>query len=127
MRAAGEHSKIARTLRRRRVMQKFGRITFHDSIDIVHTKLTLIDQEPIGWRFAFEERDCSFDSPNPADERADQQGDDTEVRDEKSHMMFAPGPARQRGTRKVRPEQHEPEIEPWRAVNVGARNFRVET
>src|SRR6266496_4634324 len=127
MRAACEHSKIARTLRRRRVMQKFGWIAFHDSIDIVHTKLTLIDQEPIGWRFAFEERDCSFDSPNPADERADQQRDDAEMRDEEGKMMFAPRPARQRGTGKVRPEQDQPDVEPRRTVNVNARNFRVET
>ena len=127
MRPAGQQAKVAWVLRRWRVMQEFRGIAFYDSINVVHAKLTLIDQKAVRWRFAFEERDCSFDSPNPADERADQQGDDTEVRDEKSQMMFAPGPARQRGTRKVRPEQHEPEIEPWRAVNVGARNFCVET
>src|SRR6266513_453340 len=121
MRPAGQQAKVAW------VLQEFRGIAFYDSINVVHAKLTLIDQKAIRWRFAFEERDCSFDSPNSADERADQQGDDAEVRDEKSQMMFAPGPARQRGTRKVRPEQHEPEIEPWRAVNVGARNFRVET
>src|SRR6266487_5231743 len=104
MRAAGEQSKIARVLWRRRMMQKFGWITFHDSIAIVHTKLALIDQKPIGWRFAFEDRDCSFDSQNSADERADQQCDDAQMRDEKCKMMLAPRPTRQRGTGKVRPE-----------------------
>src|SRR6478672_830342 len=104
MRAAGEQSKIARAVRRRRMMQEFCRITLHDSIDIVHTKLALIDQKPIGWRFAFEKRDCSFDSQNSADERADQQRDNAEMRDEKGKMMLAPRPARQRGTGKVRPE-----------------------
>ncbi len=102
MRAAGEKAKIARMLRRWRMMQEFSRITFHDSIDIVHTKLALIDQKPIGWRFAFKKRDCSFDSPNPADERADQQRDDAEMSDEERKMMFAPRPARERGTGKVR-------------------------
>src|SRR6478672_2656054 len=104
MRAAGEAAKIARMLWRRRMMQKFCRITFNDSIDIVHTKLALIDQKPIRWRFAFEKRDCSFDSQNSADERADQQRDNAEMRDEKGKMMLAPWPARQRGTSKVRPE-----------------------
>src|SRR5439155_24582784 len=118
MRAPGEAAKIARVLWRRRMMQKFRRITFHDSIDIVHTKLALIDQKPIGRRLAFEKRDCSFDSPNSADERTDQQCDDAEVRDEKGKMMFAPRPARQRGTGKVRPEQNEPDIKPRRTVHV---------
>src|SRR5213596_265515 len=104
MRAAGEAAKIARTRRRRRMMQKFRGITFHDSIDVVHAKLALIDQKPIGWRFAVEKRDCSFDSPNSAYERPNQQRDDAEVRDEKCKMMFTPRPARQRGTGKIRPE-----------------------
>jgi hypothetical protein len=86
------------------MMQKFRRITLHDSIGIVHTKLALIDQKPIGWRFALEKGDCTFDSQNSADERADQQRDDAEMRDEKCQMMLAPWPARQRGTGKVRPE-----------------------
>src|SRR2546428_12926765 len=97
MRAAGEQSKIARTLWRRGMMQKFGRITFHDSIDIVHTKLTLIDQEPVHWRVAFVKGDCFFDFPNPSDERADQQRDDAEMRGEGGKMMFSPRPAPQRG------------------------------
>ena len=108
-------------------MQKFRRITFNDSIDVVHTKLALIDQKPIGRRFAFEKRHRSFDSQNSADERTDQQRDDAEVRDEKCKMMFAPRPARQRGTGKVRPEQNQPDIKPRRTVNVGARNFRIKT
>src|SRR5439155_6034898 len=127
MRAAGEEPKIARTLWRRRMMQKFGWITFHDSIDIVHAKLALIDKEPVRWRIVFEDRDCSFDSPNSADERADQQCDDAEMRDEEGKMMFAPRPARQRGTGKVRPEQNQPDIEPRRAIDVSARHFCVET
>src|SRR6266446_4696707 len=127
MRAAGEAAKIARTLRGRRMMQKFRGITFNDSINVVHTKLALIDQEPIGWRFAFEKRYRSFDSQNSADERTDQQRDDAEVRDEKCKMMFAPRPARQRGTGKVRPEQDQPDVEPRRTVDVSPRNFRVET
>src|SRR5260370_15653416 len=68
---AGELPKIAWTLRRRRMMQEFRGIAFHDSINIVHAQLALVNKEPIRWRFAFEERDCSFDSPNPADERTD--------------------------------------------------------
>src|SRR5207244_716423 len=69
----------------------------------------------------------SFDSPNSADERADQQCDDAEMRDEEGKMMFAPRPARQRGTGKVRPEQDQPDVEPRRSINVSARNFCVET
>src|SRR5438552_18511305 len=123
MRPAGQQAKVAWVLRRWRVMQEFRGIAFYDSINVVHAKLTLIDQKAIRWRFAFEERDCSFDSPNSADERADQQGVDAEVRDEKRQMMFAPGPARQRGTLNVRPEQHEPEFEPCRAVDVGEHKY----
>src|SRR6266496_1577668 len=82
---------------------------------------------PICWRFAFEKRDCSFDSPNSADEGSDQQRNDTEMRDEKREMMFAPGPTRERGTGKVCPEQNKPEIEPRGSVNIGARNLRIET
>src|SRR6059058_6422407 len=76
---------------RRRMMQKFGGESFHNSIHIVHAKLALIDQEPISWRFAFEERHGSFDSPNSPNKRSDQQRDDTEMRDEKREVMFAPG------------------------------------
>src|SRR5467141_58979 len=126
MRATGEWAKIARMLRRRRMMQKFRGKAFHDSIDIVHTKLALIDQEPIRWRFAFEQRHRSFYSPNSPDERSDQKRNDTEMRDEKREMMFAPGPTGKRGAGKVRPEQDKPEIEPRRSVNVGARNLRIE-
>src|SRR5881628_3845027 len=127
MRSAGELPKIAWMLWRWRMMQEFSRIAFHDSINIVNAQLALVNKEPIRWRFAFEERDCPFDSPNPPDERADQQRDDAEMRDEEGKMMFAPRPARQRGTGKVRPEQNQPDIKPWRAIDVGARNFRVET
>src|SRR2546425_3332861 len=127
MRPAGQRAKVGWVLRRWRVMQEFRGIPFYDSINVVPAKLTLIDQKAVRWRFAFEERDCSFDSPNPADERADQQRDDAEMRDEEGKMMFAPRPARQRGTGKVRPEQNQPDVEPWRPVHVGARNFCVET
>ena len=92
----------------------------------MHAKLALIDEEPISWRFAFEECDGSFDSPNSPNKRTDQQRDDTEMRDQKRKMMFAPGPTRKRGTGKVRAEQNKPEIEPRRSVNVGARDFRIE-
>src|SRR5882724_9086927 len=112
MRAAREKAKVARTLRIRRMMQKFRRKSFHDSIDIMHAQLALIDKETIGWRFAFEECDGAFDSPNPADERPDQERDNAEMRDEKRNMMFAPGPARQRGTGKIRAEQKQPDIKP---------------
>ena len=127
MRAAREQAKVARMLRRWRMMQKLSGIAFYDPIDIVDAQLAFIDQEPIRWRFAFEKRDGSFDPPDSADERSDQQRNDTEMRDEKCEMMFAPGPTRERGTGKVCPEQNKPEIEPGRPVNVGARNFRIET
>src|SRR5439155_930037 len=75
-------------LRRRRMMQKFRGIAFHDSIDIVYTKLALIHEEPISWRFTFEKRYGPFDSPNPAEERSDQQRDNTEMRDEKREVRL---------------------------------------
>ena len=46
--------------------------------------------------------------------------------DEKCKMMFAPWPARQRGTGKVRAQQNQPDVEPGRAVHVGACHIRVE-
>src|SRR4030095_6445205 len=88
MRAACEQAQVAWMLWRRRMMQKLGGIAFYESIDIVDAQLAFIDQEPICWRFAFEKRDCSFNSPNSADEGSDQQRDDTEMRDEKCEMMF---------------------------------------
>ena len=45
---------------------------------------------------------------------------------EKGDVMFFPGPAREGGSRQVGREKNQPEIEPRRAINVGARNFRVE-
>src|SRR5437773_11421768 len=102
----------------RRMVQKFRGISFHDSIDIVDSQLTLIDQETICWSLTFEERHGSFVSPNSADERADQQRNDAEMRDEKGKMMFAPGPAGQRRDGKVRAEQVEAEIELWRPGDV---------
>jgi hypothetical protein len=106
MRAAREKAKVPRTLRMRRMMQKFRRKSFHDSIDIVHAKLALIDKETIGWRFGFEECDRAFDSPNPADERPDQQGDNAEMRNQKRKMMFAPGPTGKRRDCQVRAEKN---------------------
>ena len=110
----------------RRMMQKFRGKPFHDSIDIVDSQLTLIDQETICWSLTFEERHGSFGSPNSTDERADQQCDDAKMRDEKGKMMFAPGPTGESRDGKVRSEQNEPEIEPRRPVNVGARDLRIE-
>src|SRR5580693_1672634 len=71
MRAAREQSKIAWMLSRRRMMQEFRGIAFYDSVDIVDAQLAFIHQEPTCWRFAFEKRDCSFDSPNSADKGSD--------------------------------------------------------
>jgi hypothetical protein len=51
---------------------------------------------------------------------------DTEIRDEKRDMMFAPWPTGKRGAGKVRAEQNKPEIEPRRSVNAAADIFREE-
>ena len=48
------------------------------------------------------------------------------MRDEKRNVMFAPRPARQRGDGEIRAEQNQPNVKPRRAINVGARHFRVE-
>src|SRR3954470_11558524 len=45
---------------------------------------------------------------------------------EKANVMFFPGPARESRDGEVRREKDEPHIEPGRAVDVGARHFRVE-
>src|SRR5258708_6386147 len=111
---------------RRRMMQKFGGESLHNSIHIVHAKLALIDQEPISWRFAFEERHGSFNSPNSPNKRSDQQRDDTEMRDKKREVMFAPGPTRERRASKVCPKQDKPDIEPRSPVITRARHFRTE-
>src|SRR5262249_46475853 len=79
LRTAREQAKLAWTLWRWGMMQKLGGIAFYNSIDIVDAQLAFIDQEPIRWWFAFEKRDCSFDSPNSADKGSDQQGDDTKM------------------------------------------------
>ena len=76
------------------MMQKFRGITFDDAIDVVDTELMLIDEQSICRRFAFEKCDRSFDTKNPADERADQQRDNAEVRNEERAMIFFPGPTR---------------------------------
>ena len=55
-----------------------------------------------------------------------QERNDTEIRDEKRDMMFAPWPTGKRGAGKVRAEQNKPEIEPRRSVNVAAHNLRIE-
>ena len=65
----------------------------------------LIDQETVAWRFAFEERDGAFDSPDPPDERPDQQRDNAEMRNEKGNMMFSPGPTGKRRAGQVRAEK----------------------
>ena len=126
MRAAREQAKVAWMLWRRRMMQKLSGIAFYDSIDIMDAQLAFVDQKPVRWRFAFEKCDRSFDSPNSADKRSDQQRNDTEVRDQKREMMFAPWPTRERGTGKVCSKQNKPKIEPGRPVNIGARDIRIE-
>jgi hypothetical protein len=87
----------------------------------------LIDEQMIGRRLAFEERDRAFDSPDPSDERTGQKRDDTEMRDEKRDVMFFPGPAREGRDGEIRREKKEPEIEPGRAIDLGARDFRIES
>src|SRR6267378_1274191 len=119
-----EPGKVARMLCRRRMMQKFGGKSFHDPIHIVNAKLAFLDEEPISWRFALEERHGSFDSQNSPNEGTNQQRDDPEMGNQKCNVMFAPGPTRKRGAGKVRAEQNNPEIEPRRSVNVGACNLR---
>src|SRR5205823_6425566 len=126
-RAGGEPADIAWMLWRWRMMQKFRGICFYDSVNIVDTQLALIGKQPIGGRFAFEKSDGSFDSPNSADKRSDQQRDDAEMRDKKCEMVFAPGPARKRRNGKVSPKQNKPDVEPRRAINVGAGGFRIES
>src|SRR5438046_7622527 len=126
-RAGRELAEIAWMLWRWGMMQKFRGICVYDSVNVVDAQLALIGKQPIGGRFAFEKSDGSLDSPNSAKQRSDQQCDDAEVRDKKCEMVFAPGPARKRGDGKVSPKQDEPEIEPWRAINVGAGDFRIET
>ena len=96
-------------LRSGRAMDKFGRVTFDDPIGVVDAKLMLIDQQPIVRRFAFEERDRSFDSPNASDERPGQERDDAEMSDEKRDVMFFPGPAGESRHRQVRREKKEPD------------------
>ena len=85
-----------------------------------------IDQEAVRGRLAFKKRDRSFNAPDAPDQRARQQGDDAEMRDEKRDVMFFPRPARESRDSEVRGEKNEPGVEPRRAVNVSARHFRVE-
>lgn len=126
-RAARELAEISWTLRTWRMMQKFRRITFNNSIDIVDAELMLIDQQSIGRRLAFKNRDRPLDTKNPANERANQKRNDAEMGDEKRGVIFLPGPARERGRGQIRAEQNEPGIEPRRAIDVSARYFGVET
>ena len=76
------------------MMQKFRRVTFDDSIDIMDAELTLIDQQSIRRWFPFEKGQGAFDSENPADERADQERNNAEVGDQKRSVMFFPWSAR---------------------------------
>ena len=121
-----EETKVSRMLRSGGSMDKFGRVTFDDPIGVVNAKLMLIDEQPVIRRIAFEKRDRSFDSPNASDERAGQQRDDAQMRDEKCNVMFLPGPAGESRHRQVRRQKNEPEIEPGCAVDICARDFRVE-
>src|ERR1044072_9539303 len=45
--AARERPKVAWMLWGRRMMQKLGGIAFYDSIDIMNTQLTFVDQKPV--------------------------------------------------------------------------------
>ena len=125
-RATREQAEVARMLRSWRMMQKFGGVTFADAVGVADAELMLIDEETVRWGLALKKSNRAFGSPNPANKRAGQQGNDAEVGDEKSHVMFTPRPARQRRHREVRAKQHQPDIEPGRAINVGAGDFRVE-
>ena len=126
-RAGGELAEIAWMLWRWGMMQKFRGICFYDSVNVMDTQLALIGKQPIGGRLAFEKSDGSFDSPNSANERSDQQRDNAEMRDKKCEMVFAPGPSRKSGGGEIGPKQNKPDVEPRRAINVGAGDFRIET
>ena len=108
------------------MMQKLSGIAFHDSVDIVDPQLTFVKKKPIRWWFAFEKRDRSFDTPNSSDQRSYQESDDTQMRDQKGNMMFAPRPTRKRGTGEVCSQQEQPKIEPRSPVNIGASDLRIE-
>src|SRR6266536_3369814 len=100
-RATGEHAKFFRMIRIRRMMQKLCGVTFDDAVGVMDAELMLIYKQPVGWRLAFEKSDGAFRSPNPADERTGEQGDDAEMCDEKGDVMFAPRPARDCGDGEV--------------------------
>ena len=125
-RAAGKKAQVPRLLLCRRAMNELDRITFHEAVGVADSELMLIDQQTVRRWFALKKGDCSFDSPDPSDERAGQEGDDAEMGDEKSDVMFLPGPARKRGNGEIGGEEKQPRVEPRRAVDVGAGHFRVE-
>src|ERR1700704_5089015 len=66
--AAGEQAKVPWFLRRGRPMNDLDRVTLHDAVGISNPQLMLIDEQPVGRRFALEERDRSFNSPDTPDE-----------------------------------------------------------
>lgn len=75
-------------------MNELDRVAFLDAAGIVEVQLMLVEKQPVRGRFAFEECDGSFDSPDSSDERTGQERDDAEVGDEKRNVMFFPPPAR---------------------------------
>ena len=119
-------AKVPRMIRCWRMMQELRVITFDDAVGIVDAELALIDKQAIGWRLAFEERCGAFDAPDPTDQRTGEESDDAEVSDEKCHVMFSPWPARQCGDGEIRAQDDQPEVEPRRSINVGARNLGIE-
>ena len=125
-RPAGEQAKVPRFLRRGRAMNEVGRVAFDDAVRVAHPELMLIDQQTIARRFAFEERDGSFDSPGATDERSGQERDDAEMGDEERDVMFLPGPAGEGRDNEVRREKEKPDVEPGGAVDIGAGHFRIE-
>ena len=125
-RAARQQAEVPRFLRCGRPMNELGRVTFHDAVGITDAQLMFIDEEAIRGRLAFKQSDRSFDPADASDERAGQERDDAKMGDQKRDVMFFPRPAREGGDGEVRGEENEPGVEPGRAVNVGARHFRVE-
>src|SRR3954469_19866491 len=107
-------------------MNEFHRITLHDAVSITDPKLMLVDQQPVRRRFAFEQRYRSFNTPYPPHQRTGEESNDSEVSDQKCDVMFFPGPARESRDGEAGREKKEPDIEPGRTIDIGARNLGVE-
>ena len=85
-----------------------------------HGEAGAIEENLVGGGCAAGKVKRAFETTGAADESSPEKDDNARMGDDEAEVVFLPRPAGHGGADKIQAEEKEPQIEPGRAVNVGA-------